>query len=117
MSQPLDYVTGEMAEVEPSDAATKETEGLPGKITSALPGILGASGLLAATVAIVSVVRAKQRHTRHPVLAELFANSHRWERDVRHHRNALERLERAMQHDGRELEHHRRHALIGLMHR
>jgi hypothetical protein len=36
---------------------------------------------------------------------------------VRHHRGALERLERALQHDRRELEHHRRHALIGLMHR
>jgi hypothetical protein len=118
MAEPLNYVSGEAVEIDDvSEDAQEVTKVRLGKIAPLLPGILGAVSLLAATVAVVSIKRAQQRREGHPALAELLANSRRWELDVRHHRGALKRLGRALQHERRELEHHRRHALIGLMHR
>jgi hypothetical protein len=116
MAEPFNYVSGEAVD-DASEEAQEVTKIGLGQIARFLPGILGAASLLAATVAIVSIKRAQQRHEGHPALAELMASSRRWELDVRHHRSALERLGRALQHERRELEHHRRHALIGLMHR
>jgi hypothetical protein len=117
MGQPLEYVPGERGEVDPSDEETRDMGRRLGQLTLAVPCVLGALGLLAATVVIVSIKRAQQRREGHPALAELLANGRRWEHDVRHHRGALERLGRELQHERRELEQHRRHALIGLMHR
>jgi hypothetical protein len=115
MAEPLNYVSGEPEEIEAPDQAPRDLKGLIGQINPVIPGIVGAFGLAAATVAIVSIRRAHQQRGGHPALAELLANSRRWEHDMRHHRGALERLERALQHERRELEHHRRHAIVGLM--
>jgi septal ring factor EnvC (AmiA/AmiB activator) len=117
MAEPQNYVSGEAVEIgDVSEDAQEATKVRLGQIAPVLLGILGAVGLLAATVAIVSVTLAQQRREGHPALAELLANSRRWERDMRHHRGALERLGRALAHEGRELQAHRRHALISLMH-
>jgi hypothetical protein len=117
MVEPLNYVSGETPALDAPEAAPKNGKGLLGQVSPILPGILGSLGLLAVSAAVISVARAPHQHDRHPALAELMANCHRWERDMRHHRGALERLERALQHERHELRHDRRHALIGLARR
>jgi hypothetical protein len=100
------------------DETPSDVGGLLGQVAPVLPVILGSLGFLAvAGVTIILVGRARHRPDRHPILAELAADWHRWERDMRHHRGRLERLERSLHLERRELERYRRHAAAGLLQR